>query len=110
MVVAEVSTMDSLGKRYGPFDRIGVANGEVEVLLVVGGYDVDWGMETEHVNMYADINKSKMGAVDGPCELQLLTWTRGQFGSLPIPGNPPPGFPWRDSHRRGPSWYFWLFS
>ena len=41
MVVAEVSTMDSLGKRYGPFDRIGVANGEVEVLLVVGGYDVD---------------------------------------------------------------------
>jgi hypothetical protein len=35
--------MDSLGKCNGAFGKMGVATGEVEVLLVVGGYDVRYG-------------------------------------------------------------------
>ena len=40
-VVANVPTMDGLGKKYGTFSGWGMAAGKVEVLLVVGGFDVD---------------------------------------------------------------------
>ena len=36
-IVADVPTMDSLGKRYGAFDGWGMAAGEMEVLLIVVG-------------------------------------------------------------------------
>ena len=39
-VVADAPTMDGLGKRYGTFSGWGMAAGKVEVLLVVGGFDV----------------------------------------------------------------------
>ena len=40
-VVADAPTTDGLGKRYGMFSGWGMAAGKVEVLLVVGGFDVD---------------------------------------------------------------------
>ena len=40
-VVADAPTMDGLGKRYGTFSGWAMAAGKVEVLLVVGGFDVD---------------------------------------------------------------------
>ena len=47
----------------------GVATGEVEILLVVSGFDVDWDAEAERVNMYVD-----MGRGDVLCELDSLAW------------------------------------
>ena len=58
-VVAEASTTDGLGKRYGTFSGWGIAAGKVEVLLVVGGFDVDGGAEVRLVN---NIQKSDMGS------------------------------------------------
>ena len=49
-MVADVPTMDGLGKRYGTFSGWGMAAGKVEVLLVVGGFDVDRGAEVRLVN------------------------------------------------------------
>jgi len=48
-----------LGKRYGTFSGWGIAAGKVEVLLVVGGFDVDGGAEVRLVN---NIQKSDMGS------------------------------------------------
>ena len=45
---------DGLGKRYGTFSGWGMAAGKVEVLLVVGGFDVDGGAEVRLVNK--DVN------------------------------------------------------
>ena len=53
-VVAYAPTTDGLGKRYGTFSGGGMAAGKVEVLLVVGGYDVDGCAEVRLVNK--DVN------------------------------------------------------
>ena len=44
-MAADDPTTDGLGKRYGMFSGWGMAAGKVEVLLVVGGFDVDGGAE-----------------------------------------------------------------
>ena len=44
-MVANVPTMDSLGRRYGAFSGWGMAAGKVEVLLVINGFDVDRHVE-----------------------------------------------------------------
>ena len=49
-VVANPPTTDGLGKRYKTFSGWGMAAGKVEVLLVVGGFDVDGGVEARLVN------------------------------------------------------------
>ena len=53
-LVADVPTMDGLGKRYGMFSGWGMTAGRVEVLLVVSGFDVDRGAEAKLVNK--DVN------------------------------------------------------
>ena len=40
-VAENAPTTDGLGKRYGMFSGWGMAAGKVEVLLVIGGFDVD---------------------------------------------------------------------
>ena len=47
VVVANAPTMDGLGKRYGTFSGWGMVAGKVEVLLVVGEFDVDGGTEVK---------------------------------------------------------------
>ena len=42
-VVANVPTTDTFGERYRTFSGWGMVAGKVEVLLVVGGFDVDGG-------------------------------------------------------------------
>ena len=49
-VAADAPTTDGLGKRYGTFSGWWLAAGKVEVLLVVGGFDVDGGAEARLVN------------------------------------------------------------
>jgi hypothetical protein len=65
-VVADAPTMDGLGKRYGMFSGWGMAAGKVEVLLVVGEFDVDGGAEVRLVNKDVNIQEGDMGRGDGP--------------------------------------------
>jgi len=65
-VVADAPTTDGLGKRYGTFSGWGMAAGKVEVLLVVGGFDVDGGAEVRLVNKDVNIQEGDMGRGDGP--------------------------------------------
>lgn len=67
-----VSTMDNLGKWFGAFSRMGKAAGEVEVLLMVSGFDVVWGAETKLFNMYANMKKDGMGERCGPGKLECM--------------------------------------
>ena len=60
-VVVGEPTMDGLGKTYGVFSGWGVAAGKVEVLLVVGGFDVHGGAEVRLVNKYVNIQEGDMG-------------------------------------------------
>ena len=53
-MVADAPTTDGLEKRYGTFSGWGMAAGKVEILLVVGGFDVDGGAEARLVNK--DVN------------------------------------------------------
>ena len=65
-VVADAPTTDDLEKRYGTFSGWGIAAGKVEVLLVVGGFDVDGGAEVRLVNKDVNIQEGDMGRGDGP--------------------------------------------
>ena len=65
-VVANVPTTDGLGKMYGTFSGLGMAIGKVEVLLVVGGFDVDGGVEARLVNKDVNIQEGDMGRGYGP--------------------------------------------
>ena len=49
-MVADAPNKDGLGKRYGTFSGWGMAVGKMEVLLVVGGFDVDGGAGARLVN------------------------------------------------------------
>ena len=53
-VAADAPTTDGLGERYGTFIGWGMAAGKVEVLLVVGGFDLGGGAEVRFVNK--DVN------------------------------------------------------
>ena len=45
------------GKRYGTFSGWGMAAGKVEVLLVVGGFEVDGGAEVRLVSKDVNIQE-----------------------------------------------------
>ena len=70
--VADMSTTDGLGKRYGTFSGWGMAAGKVEVLLVVGGFEVDGDAEVRLVNKDVNIQKGDMGRYFGTF---LSTWS-----------------------------------
>ena len=65
-MVVNAPTTDNLGKRNGAFSGWGMAAGKVEVLLVVGGFDVDGGAEVRLVNKDVHIQEGDMGRGDGP--------------------------------------------
>jgi hypothetical protein len=65
-VVANAPTTDSSAKMYVTFSRWGMAAGKVEVLLVVGRFDVDRGAEARLVNKDVNIQEDDMGRKDGP--------------------------------------------
>ena len=64
-VVPDSPTTDGLVKRYGTFIGWGMTAGKVEVLLVVGGFDVDGGAE---IKLVKDVNiqEGDMERGDGP--------------------------------------------
>ena len=51
-------------KRYGTFSGWGMAAGKVRVLLVVGGFDVDGGVEGRLVNKDVNIQAGEMVQVN----------------------------------------------
>ena len=71
-MVADAPTTDGLGKRYGTFSGWGMAAGKVEVLLVVGGFDVDGCAEVRLVNKDVNIQEGDMGRGDGPGKLDRV--------------------------------------
>ena len=74
-VVANAPTMDGLGKRYGMFSGWGMAAGKVEVLLVVGEFDVDKGAEARLINKDDNIQEGDMGRGDGPSKSDRVVST-----------------------------------
>ena len=65
-------TTDGLGKRCRTFSGWGMAAGKVEVLLVVGGFDVDGCAEVRLVNKDVNIQEGDMGRGDGPGKLDRI--------------------------------------
>ena len=65
-MVADAPTTDGLGKRYRTFSGWGMAAGKVEALLVVGGFDVNGGVEAILVNKDVNIKEGDKGRGDGP--------------------------------------------
>ena len=60
-VVADTAPSSGKGVRYGTFGGGGVTAMVVEVLLGVGGFDVDRGAEMTTFNTDIDVQKSDMG-------------------------------------------------
>ena len=50
-----------------------MAAGKVEVLVVVGGFDVDRGAEARLINKDVNIKEGDMGRGDGPGKLDRVT-------------------------------------
>ena len=57
-------------KRNGLFNEWGMAAGKVEVLLVVGRFDVDGGAEARLVTKDVNIKEGDMGRGDCPGDLR----------------------------------------
>ena len=68
-MVTDKAPLSGKGVRYGAFDRSGVTALIVEVLLGVGGFDVDRGAEMTMVNMDISVQKSDMGGGNVPGEV-----------------------------------------
>ena len=60
-MVADMAPLSGKGVRYGAFGGGGVTAMVVEVLLGVGGFDVDRGAEMTMSNTDIDFQKSDMG-------------------------------------------------
>ena len=75
-VVANTPTKDGLGNSFRTFSGWGMAAGKVEVLLVVGGFDVDGGAEARLVNKDVNIKEGDMGRGDGlyPDVFNQIDW------------------------------------
>ena len=77
-VVVDMAPSSGKGVRYGAFGGGGVTTMVVEVLLGVGGFDVDRGAEMTIFNTDIDVQKSDMGGgsvpgeVDGILTVQLF--------------------------------------
>ena len=63
-VFADAPTTDGFRKMCGTFSGWGMAAGKVEVLLVVGGFDVDGGAEIRLVNKDVNIQEGDMVQVN----------------------------------------------
>ena len=73
-VVAHMLPSSGKGVRYGSFGGGGVTAMVVEVLLGVGGFDVDRSSEMTMFNIDTDIQKSDMGGGSVPGEVDgILT-------------------------------------
>ena len=68
-VVTDTASSSGKGVRYGASGRSGVTAMVVEVLLGVGGFDVDRGVDMIMVNTDIDIQKSDMGGGSVPGEV-----------------------------------------
>ena len=71
-VVTDTAPSSGKGVRYGVFGRRGVTALIVEVLLGVGGFDVDRGAEMTMVNTDIDVQKSDMGGGSVPGEVDRI--------------------------------------
>ena len=65
-VVADMAPSSGKGERYGAFGGGGMTAMVVEVLLGVGGFDVDRVAEMTMFNMDIDVQKSDMGGGSVP--------------------------------------------
>ena len=73
-VVADTAPLSGKGVRYGAFGGGKVTAMVVEVLLVVGRFDVDRGAEMTMFNSDIDVQKSDMGGGSVPGEVDgILT-------------------------------------
>ena len=73
-MVTDTAPSSGKGVRYGAFGRSGVTGRVMEVLLGVGGFDVDRGAERTVVNTDIDVQKSDMGRGSVPGEVDgILT-------------------------------------
>ena len=68
-VVADTAPSSDKRVRYGVFGRSGVTAMVVEILLGVGGIDVDKGAEITMVNTDIDVQKRDMGGGSVPGEV-----------------------------------------
>ena len=68
-MVTDTAPSCGKGVRYGVYSCCGVTAMVVEVLLGVGGFDVDRGAEMTMVNMDIDVQKSDMGGGSAPGEV-----------------------------------------
>ena len=71
-LVADTAPSSGKGVRYGAFGGGGVTTMAVEVLLGVGGFDVDRGAEMTVFNMDIDVQKSDRGGGSVPGELDVI--------------------------------------
>ena len=71
-MVADTVPSSDKGVRYGAFGAGGVTAMVVEVLLGVGGFDVDRGAEMTMFNTDIDIQKSDMGGRSVPGEVDRI--------------------------------------
>ena len=73
-MVTDTVPSSGMGVRYGAFGGGGVTAVVVEVLLGVGGFDVDRGVEMTMFNTDIDVQKSDMGGGSVPGEVDgILT-------------------------------------
>ena len=68
-MVTDTAPSSSKGVRYGAFGRCGVTPMVVDVLLRVGGFDVDRGAEMTVVDTDIDAHKIDMGWGSVPGEM-----------------------------------------
>ena len=68
-VVSDMAPLSGKGIRYGAFGGGGVTAMVVEVLLGVGGFDLDRGVEMTIFNMDIDVQNSNMGGGSVPVEV-----------------------------------------
>ena len=71
-VIADTAPSSDKGVRYGAFGGGGVTAMVVEVLLEVGGFDVDRDAEMAMFNTDIDVQKSDMGGGSVPGEVDRI--------------------------------------
>jgi len=72
-MAADPLASDGQGVWYGSFGRGGVTTGVMEVLLEVGGFDMDGGAELTPVDVDINVHISHMGGRNEPGEVDRVT-------------------------------------
>jgi hypothetical protein len=62
--------MNNIAKQNGAFDGLGIIAGDMQILLMVGGFDV--GSKTKLVIMYIDIKEGDMVREDETGQLNRV--------------------------------------